>query len=106
MEKSHAVEIALRQLANNQDISLTRQEKLMLAKVIFNNPTEPGTIPDVELFNMAVAQLLGNGKRMVELEKTPFKPVIALLPYMSQLANEYTDYQSKIENEMQESQAA
>jgi len=92
MKELQHLEPALRELQHNHEAEMSETQKLILAQAIFEHP---GNIPDVEIFQLVITNLLSRPERLVELEKTPFKPIVPWLKHYTQIANEYLDYKNK-----------
>jgi len=55
-------------------------------------PIADGEFPDIEVLNLMVSRLMADPDRLAELEKTPLKPILGLLPYISQTVTAYMDW--------------
>lgn len=82
----------LREAMNNPDTPISRADMVAIYESMMNRPVMDGEFPDVELFNLLVSRMLANTDRLDQLKRSPFEPIVALLPYISQTATSYKDW--------------
>lgn len=82
----------LREALDNPETAIPRMDALGIVQAIVMRPVTDGDFPDIECLDAILTRITSDPVRLDALKRTPFEPMISLLPLMSQIITAYKDW--------------